>query len=86
MNVQFDTEVHLPLNFIVCVCVCVYGCHSAVKKKPCEYSKTLDYVPFISCSEITSLKGLPLTLSEKKLIHIRRVHGFCNNPDATSKF
>ena len=24
MNVQFDTEVHLPLNFIVCVCVCVY--------------------------------------------------------------
>ena len=26
MNVQFDTEVHLPLNFTVCVCVCVCVC------------------------------------------------------------
>ena len=24
MNVQFDTAVHLPLNFTVCVCVFIY--------------------------------------------------------------
>lgn len=42
--------------------------------------------PFLSCSEITPLEILLLTLSERKLIHILRVHSFCNNPDATSKF